>query len=86
MASALEFFERFVQLFEGFTLVDELRVVLVEHLLHRADLVDHHAEDGADGALAREVTVFGQFHLPAQQINQVFGVALIEHGKVALNT
>src|ERR1044072_4500972 len=60
-------------------------VGLFEHFLHRADLVDHHAEDRADGALAWKATVFGEPHLAAQQINQVFRVASVEHGEVALN-
>ena len=34
----------------------------------------------------RGSAAFGDLHLPAQQINQIFGVALIEHGKVAIDT
>ena len=85
VARALELLEGVVQLFEGRALVREMRVRLLEHLLQRADLVDHHAEDRADGALAREAPLFGEVHLTAQQVDEVFGVARVEHGEVALD-
>ena len=73
------------QRFEIATFVDELWILLVEHLLQRLDLVDHHAEDRGDGALAWEVLCFCDPDLAAQQIDQVFGVALVQHGKVFLH-
>ena len=67
-------------------LVGELRVELIEHLFERNHLVDDHAEDCADGALAREAPVSCESHLPAQQINQVFAVTLVQHCEVALDS
>ena len=60
----------------------ELRILLVQDLFQRLHFVDHHAEDRGDGAFAREVSIFGQLDLPSQQIDQIFGVALVQDGEV----
>src|SRR5687767_4674941 len=86
MTRALKFFKRFIELFERFAFVDELRIAQCQHLLHRADFVDHHAEDRSDSALARKMPALGELHLPSQKVYEILRIALIKHGKVAINS
>jgi hypothetical protein len=69
VTAAFELLKRFEQRFEIATLVDELRILLIEHLFQRLDLVDHHAEDRGDGSLAWKVLRFRDPDLAAQQID-----------------
>ena len=84
MAAALELFERLEQRFEIAAFIDELRVLLIEHLLQRLDLVDHHAEDRGDGSLAWEVSIFVSRIWRRSRSIKIFRVALVQHGKVFL--
>ena len=66
VAAALKLLESLEQRLEIAALIDELRILLIQHLLQRLDLVDHHAEDRRDGPLAWKVLCFIDSDLPAE--------------------
>ena len=66
VTAALELLESLEQRLQVAALIDELRILLIQHLLQRLDLVDHHAEDRRDGSLARKVLCSIDSDLPAE--------------------
>src|SRR4051812_39190797 len=82
MMLALKCLECPVQLFQSVCFMCELRVIVLNHLLDREQLVDGHAEDGADGSLSWKPAVFArQLHLAAHKINHILRVALVKNGE-----
>ncbi len=82
VARAFEILKRLEQRFEITSLVNELRILLIEHLFQRQHLVNHHAEHRGNRAFTRKVLGFRDADLATQQIDQVFSVALVQYGEV----